>query len=67
MPTRRRPKSRPRTIARARRRRGAGARLRGGSVRRELSEILDAQVQSGNELRKTRVPVATEPAFVFKA
>jgi hypothetical protein len=64
MPTRKRAGLRPRTTVGARRRRGAPTRPSG--LNRELSEILDAQVQSGHELRKTKVPVATEPAFVFK-
>lgn len=66
MPTRKRAGLRPGTTVRARRRRGAPTRPSGRAVNRELSEILDAQVQSGHELRKTKVPVATEPAFVFK-
>jgi len=56
-----------RTTARARRGRGARAIPRGRFAGREASEILDAQVESGEELRDTKVPVATEPAFVFRA
>ena len=68
MPTRKRVRTRARTTARARRGRGGRVTLRGGgSVRRELDEVLDAQVESGEELRNAKVAVATEPAFVFKA
>lgn len=67
MPTRKRVRPRPRTTVRVRRRRGARTKSRGAPMNRELREVLDTQVESGDELRKTNVPIATEPAFLFKA
>ncbi len=67
MPARKRLRTRARTTARVRRRRGVRVTPRGRTAGRELSEVLNAQVESGEELRDTKLPVATEPAFVFKA
>lgn len=67
MAARKRVRIRARVTARARRGRKGRATLRGGSVRRELNEVLNAQLESGEELRDARVAVATEPAFVFRA
>jgi hypothetical protein len=67
MPARKRVRTRARTTARARRGRRGRATLRGRSGRRDLGEVLNAQLESGEELRNARVPVATEPAFVFRA
>ena len=36
------------------------------SVMRPLREVRKNQRETGDELRGTNVPVATEPAFVFK-
>lgn len=66
MPARKRVRTRARITARARRGRQGRATLRGRSGRRELVEVLNAQLESGEELRNARVPVATEPAFVFR-
>lgn len=67
MSARKRIRARARTTARARRRRRGGVTLRGRAARRELAEALNAQIESGSELRDARVPIATEPAFVFRA
>jgi hypothetical protein len=37
------------------------------SVVPEVREVRKAQVETGEELRDTRVPISTEPAFVFTA
>lgn len=66
MPARKRVRTRARTIARARRDRGARSASRGRSAARDLREVLDAQAESGDELRKAKVPVVTEPAFLFR-
>lgn len=67
MTARKRVRVRARVTARARRGRRGRATRRGGPVRRELNEVLNAQLESGEELRDARVAVATEPAFVFRA
>ncbi len=36
------------------------------SAARELREVLKVQVETGEELRSAKVPIVTEPAFVFK-
>lgn len=56
-----------RTRVRSRRR---SPRSRGGprdprSVAREVREVRKAQGETGKELRDARVPIVTEPAFVF--
>ncbi len=67
MPARKQVKSRARRAAGARRGLGRRAAVRRRSVRRELDEVLSAQVESGEELRNAKLPIATEPASVFKA
>jgi hypothetical protein len=67
MAARKRLRIRARTTARARRGRRGRVALRGRSGRRELVEVLNAQLESGEELRNAKVAVATEPAFVFRA
>ena len=67
MAARKRVRIRARVAARARSSRKGRAPLRGRSVRRELNDVLNAQLESGEELRNARVAVATEPAFVFRA
>jgi len=67
MAARKRLRIRARTTARARRGRRGRVALRGRSVHRELVEVLNAQLESGEELRNAKVAVATEPAFVFRA
>jgi hypothetical protein len=66
MSGRRRIKTRARPTSRSRRGRRRRVTL-GGSVRRELVEVLNAQLESGVELRNAKVAVATEPAFLFRA
>jgi hypothetical protein len=67
MSAQKRVRGRVRTTARARRRRRGRVTLRARAVRRELVEVLNAQLESGAELRDARVAIATEPAFVFRA
>jgi hypothetical protein len=67
MPARKQVKSGARTAAGVRRVRGRRAAARRRSVRRELDDVLSTQVESGEELRNAKVPIATEPASVFKA
>ncbi len=67
MPARKQVKSRARRAAGVRRGLGRRAAVRRRSVRRELDEVLSAQVESGEELRNAKLPIATEPALVFKA
>ncbi len=67
MSARKRVRTRARITARARRRRkGRVARGRGAALG-ELAEVLNAQLETGVELRNAKVAVATEPAFVFRA
>ena len=67
MSARKRVRTHARITARARRRR-QGRLTRGDRpARGELTEVLNAQLESGAELRNAKVAVATEPAFVFKA
>lgn len=67
MPARKRVRIRARATARARRGRKGRATLRRPAVRRELVEVLNAQLESGEELRNAKVAVAIEPAFIFRA
>jgi hypothetical protein len=63
MPTRKRPKTRTRVSAASRPRRGPRDPR---SVIPELRDVRKNQVQTGEELKDARVPIATEPAFVFR-
>jgi hypothetical protein len=63
MSKRKRPKSLSRAAASARPRRVTRDPR---SVMRTLREVRKNQRETGDELRGTNVPIATEPAFVFK-
>lgn len=63
MPTRKRPRARRHVRALTRSPRW----LRDPrSVLRELRDVRKNQIQTGDELRDANVPIATEPAFVFR-
>ena len=63
MPTRKRPRVRRRMRASSR----SPRELRDPrSVLRELRHVRKNQIETGEELRDANVPIATEPAFVFR-